>query len=166
MPPRQNAPEPTPISPIDAAIDSVTPDQATLDQSTIDAFFQTTRPRLIEPVEIELDKTRHMRLPFWALRRFEKETGVGAWDHEQVWSYPPNLDLMIALIWAALLEEEPTLTLDQVEMLPGMEFANMLYLRGRLDALWGRNNPDPEPALPGGKVVVDAVPNAPAASTG
>lgn len=115
--------------------------------------FVTDRPRVVEPVSIMLDRERHMRLPFWALKKFQKVTGKSPWDHDAVWGYPPDLDGTITMIWCALLDEDPDLTLEQVERLPGMEFGNIHYLRHCLDKCWGENNPDPDPVEPG------AVPN-------
>jgi hypothetical protein len=113
--------------------------------------FDSTRPRLIEPVVIHIGgKDRHLRLPFWALRRFQKETGVSPWDHEKVWSIPADLDLTVALLWAAMLDEAPELTLDEVWMFEGLDFANIHYIRKCLDDCWGRNMPDPDKASAGG----------------
>ena len=109
--------------------------------------FDHTRPRLIEPVTIRIGgKDRHLRLPFWALRRFQKETGVSPWDHDKVWAVPADLELTVALLWAALLDESPELTLDEVWMFEGMDFANIHYIRKCLDDCWGRNMPDPDKA--------------------
>jgi hypothetical protein len=132
-----------------------------------DVAFLTEAPRIIEPVEIQLDRVRHMRLPFWALRRFQKATGVSPWDHEKLWGFPPDPDLIVHLLWAALLDEDPEITPAQVERMPGMDLANMLYLRGRLDLLWGRNNPDLEAQVAGaaGGTVPNPAPS-PAASPG
>lgn len=109
--------------------------------------FDSSKPRLIEPVEIEIGgKVRHLTLPFWALRRFQKTTGTSPWDHEKVWAIPADLDLTVALLWVALLEESPDLTMDEVWMFKGLDFANIHYVRRCLDDCWGRNMPGPEKA--------------------
>lgn len=107
--------------------------------------FDATKPRLFEPVTITLDRERHLRLPFSALRIFEQETGLSPWDSDLVWGWPPRLDTMLTLLWVALIDEDPTLTRDQLEGLPGVEFGNINYIRYCLDLCWGKNQPPPEP---------------------
>jgi hypothetical protein len=104
------------------------------------------KPRLIEPVPIELDKTRHLRLPFWALKMFEERTGINAWDEKIIFDWPPKLAVITTLLWVALLDEDDTLTLDQVERMPGLEFGNIYYILHCLDLCWGRNQPPADPA--------------------
>jgi hypothetical protein len=106
--------------------------------------FDITKPRIIKEVPIILDKERHLRLPFWALKKFQAETGVNPWDHSRVWSYPPDMDALVALIWCGLLDEDPDLTLEQVERMPNMDFGNIHYLRYCLDECWGENQPKPD----------------------
>lgn len=138
-------PEPA-ENPLDAAIDAIIieENQKAINEAPAPVPFISTKPRIVEPVEIELDRKRHLKLPFWALKRFEQLTGVSPWDHGKVWGYPPSIDLTVAMIWAGLLWEDPELTLEQVEMMPNMEFGNIHYLRFCLDECWGRNNPDAE----------------------
>lgn len=112
--------------------------------------FDSTQPRVVEPVTINLGgREMHLRLPFWALRRFEKATGVSPWDHEQVWKWPPKMDHVVHLLWAALLDENPDITVEEVERLEGMEFANVHYIRRKLDECWGRNANSPTQSSPG-----------------
>lgn len=114
-------------------------------QAAIEAAAEELRrntPRLVEPVSIMLDRERHLRLPFWAIRAFEKKAGVSAWDQDKVWGYPPNIDCLIAMVWAACLEEDPSLTIQQVERWDCMTFSNTVYIRRRLDLLWGLTMPD------------------------
>lgn len=125
-----------------------------------DPPWDTSKPRVIEPVEIILGgEVRHMRLPMWALNRFKKATGASPWDHDRVWGFPPDPEIITALIWAALLEEDPTILPGQVERFPEMDLTNMLYIRARLDLLWGRTNPEPSAAQAAG----GADPNQPTA---
>jgi hypothetical protein len=70
------------------------------------------------------------------------------------------------MIWCGLLEEDPTLTIEQVERLPGMEFGNIHYLRHVLDECWGRNNPDAVAGEAPKGGVVDPNPPGDTASTG
>lgn len=107
--------------------------------------FDRTRPRLIAPVTIMLDRERSLRLPFHALLAFEQASGISPWDFDKVWGYPPSVKTLVLLLWAALIDEDPDLTIAQVERLPGVEFANVHYIRDKLDACWGANQPDPEP---------------------
>ncbi len=122
---------------------------AIVSDSPVAEPFDITRPRLIEPVEIILDRPRHLRLPFWALKKFEATTGVSPWDHSKVWSYPPNMDILCTMIWVGLLDEDPDLTLEEVERFPNMDFGNIHYLRHCLDECWGRNQPKVQPGQTG-----------------
>lgn len=105
--------------------------------------FDVTRPRLFNRVTIQLDRERPLHLNFKALRLFEQQTGVGAWD-DVVWDRPYKLKLLSTLLWAALLEDDPTLTLDALYELPGMEFGNIHYIWKTLQDCWGSNHPQPE----------------------
>lgn len=119
--------------------------------------FDVTQPRVVEPVAIQFgSQVKHLRLPFWALRKFQKATNVSPWDHRKVWGWPPDMDLVIHLVWAGLLDENPDITVEEVERLEGMDFANIHYIRSRLDECWGRNADSPEAPAEGSG---DAVPN-------
>lgn len=107
--------------------------------------FDITKPRVIKEVPIELDKPRHLRLPFWALKKFQEVTGINPWDHSKVWAYPPDMDALVAMIWCGLLDEDPELKLEEVERFPNMDFGNIHYLRYCLDECWGENHPKVEP---------------------
>ena len=121
--------------------------------------FDITKPRIIKDVPIELDRVRHLRLPFWALKKFQQETGINPWDHSKVWTYPPDMDALVALIWCGLLDEDPELTKEQVERFPNMDFGNIHYLRYCLDECWGENHPKAEGDAPAGSKATD--PNSP-----
>jgi hypothetical protein len=111
--------------------------------------FNMRVPRLIEPVAIQLDKTRHLRLPFWALKLFEEKTGLSAWDNDKVFAWPPKLGVIVTLLWCALLDEDPDLTIERVERMPGLEFGQIYYVLHCLDECWGRNAPAPDAAPDG-----------------
>ncbi len=111
--------------------------------------FDRTRPRLLEPVTIMLDRERHLRLPFKALRIYEQETGLRVYDADTTWAHPSEpgfrLDALVTLLWAALIDEDPALTIEQVWEMPGLEMGNIHYIRTKLDDCWGRNGPPPAP---------------------
>lgn len=107
--------------------------------------FDITKPRIIKDVPIELDKTRNLRLPFWALKKFQDVTGINPWDHSKVWTYPPDMDALVTLVWCGLLDEDPDLTVDQVMRFPNMDFGQIHYLRYCLDECWGENHPKADP---------------------
>lgn len=115
--------------------------------------FDITKPRIIKEVPIDLDKTRHLRLPFWALKKFQTETGINPWDHSKVWAYPPDMDALVTMLWVGLLDEDPDLTREQVERFPNMDFGNIHYLRYCLDECWGENQPKPDANVIEGTVV-------------
>jgi hypothetical protein len=156
------APKGTPSQVVDAAIDAVAKLDAALHDSAEQAGpidppqpalvrepFNMRAPRLIEPVAIQLDKTRHLRLPFWALKLFEEKTGLSAWDNDKVFAWPPKLGVIVTLLWCALLDEDPDLTIERVERMPGLEFGQIYYVLNCLDECWGRNAPAPDPAPDG-----------------
>lgn len=83
--------------------------------------------RIIEPVEIELDKKRSMILTMGALMAAEREINkLRALEPKRsvfhlidqeirgVKELDISADLMLVLLWASLLHEEPTLTVDAV----------------------------------------------------
>jgi hypothetical protein len=102
-----------------------------------------SRPRIVKPVPIMLDRERHMVMDFVAMDAFEDVTGLSAWGREAWDGRPRNV---VALIWAALLHEDPDLDLDAFKRLPCMTLANMGYLTERLGELWGEAFPDADDA--------------------
>lgn len=85
-------------------------------------------PRLIEPVEIELDRKRFLDLDMAALWAAEKELSKQRGQRVSVFRVIqeevaggstlealPNLsvELILVLFWAALLRNDPEITLDQ-----------------------------------------------------
>jgi hypothetical protein len=106
--------------------------------------FDMTKPRVIEPVPIELDRTRHLILPMWALMDFEEKTGISPWDTDKILKYPPDLKLLSTFLWEGLREEDPDLTIDQVRKMKGLDWGNVYYILHCLDLCWGTNAPEPE----------------------
>lgn len=114
-------------------------------------------PTVVKPVEILLDRPRSMVMDFAAMEAFEEATGLSAWGRE-AWDGSPKHT--VALIWSALLHEDPELTLDQVKRMPCMTLANVGYLSDRLADLWGVSMPDADAdAPPAEEGTGDADPN-------
>ncbi len=65
------------------------------------------------PVDINLDKTRQIKLTFLAMRRAERERGMG-WI---AMLSPQNAgaDTLLCLLWAGLLKDDPSLTIAQLD---------------------------------------------------
>ena len=97
-----------------------------------------SRPRIVKPVPITLDRDRSMVMDFTAMEAFEQVTGLSAWGRD-AWDGNPRH--VIALIWAALLHEDPELKLDDVKRMPCMSLGNLAYLTERLSELWGETMP-------------------------
>ena len=96
------------------------------------AITPISQPRIVKPVPILLDKPRTMVMDFAAMEAFEDQTGLSAWGRE-AWDGRPRT--VVALIWAALLHEDPDLSLDALKRLPCMSLGNMAYLTERLPML-------------------------------
>lgn len=144
--------------PLNQAIDEIV-EEALADAAPID----TTKPNIIKPVEIVLGgKTRKLQFPMWALMKFQEVTGISPWDQDKAWGYPPDPQILVTMLWCALLADDETLTREQVMRFPEFQLSNVLHIRGRLNLLWGFSNPDPDPNAPAG--VAD--PNVAVASTG
>lgn len=78
-------------------------------------------------IAIELDKERHLRFDLNAYAAFEKETGVEMFDLEGKFS----ATVIRALLWASLLHEEKTLTLEQVGAM--VHAGNMVYVQQQIN---------------------------------
>ena len=63
-------------------------------------------------VEIELDKTRHLKLDFAALLALEEKTGVNIFDADSFTVNSPTK--LRAMVWCMLIHEDPDLTLVEV----------------------------------------------------
>ena len=115
------------------------------------------QPRIVKPVPILLDKPRSMVMDFAAMEAFEGATTLSAWSRE-AWDGNPRH--IAAMIWAALLHEDPDLTLDAVKRMPSMTLANLGYLQDRLTLLWGETMPEADEA-DAAEGTSDADPNPP-----
>lgn len=65
-------------------------------------------------VEIQLDKVRHLRFDTNSLIQAEKALGIGIGDICLALQKRPSLELTRGMLWAGLLPEDPTLTLETV----------------------------------------------------
>jgi hypothetical protein len=97
----------------------------------------------LEPVPILLDRLRHLRMDFRGMRAFKKQTGLSPWGREAWTDADP--DILLALLWASLIHEDPELAIEDVERMPGVDMGNIGYLTERLGRLWGASMPEPEP---------------------
>lgn len=109
--------------------------------------FDVDNPRVIEPVDILINGTRRrLRLPLRSIRAFEKLTGISIWDSEKVWTYPPNVDMLQNVLWAALIWEWPDVKISDMDDWDVFEFGNIHYVRRKLNQCWGENQPQPDEA--------------------
>lgn len=131
-------------------------------EEPVQPAFDATRPRLFRRITVELDRERPLRLNFKALRIFEQETGESGWNEEKIWAYPWNVKLVLSYLWVALLDDDPTLTIEQLEELPGVEMGNLPYIRRQLQLCWGENAVPADPK-PNGRA---AAPNGQSPRTG
>jgi hypothetical protein len=102
--------------------------------------YVVPKPKIVKPVPITLDRERTMVMNFRAMKTFHKMTGLSPWSRP-VWD-DPSPDIMAALLYCALSHEDPRLTLEDVENMPGLEMGNMAYIHERIGELWGETMPD------------------------
>lgn len=89
-------------------------------------------------VEIELDKTRHLKLDLNAMANFEKATGKSFTEIGKDLS-AQNIR---ALLWASLLHEEPKLSQNDVG--GWIDVTNMSYVAKKLGELTNKSMPKSE----------------------
>lgn len=83
-------------------------------------------PSIVEPIPLDLDRRRHVRLDNRAMFLAER-TLCRVWDRKvnllSVLADPQGLTLndLAALLWAGLQHEDPTLTLEQVQDLMDLD---------------------------------------------
>lgn len=58
---------------------------------------------------IELDKTRHLRYDWAAIREIESQTGVKIGEFSKLFD-PPSITNLLTVLWAGLVHEDPDLT--------------------------------------------------------
>lgn len=145
----------------EGAVPAAAPDDAPVKATALPPL-DDTQPRVFERVTLKLDRERPLHFTFKALRLFEEKTGVNGFHEEKIWPYPWDLKIILPYIWAGLLEDDPELTVEKLEELPGMEYGNIIYFRRQCQRAWGQNAPPPEPKTNG----KSAAPNAQAHRTG
>lgn len=103
---------------------------------------------IITPVSIDLDPESdvvyRMRMTNKATRIIDEMTGINIWqgigDINNVKAHH-----LCVMVWACLLWEHPTLTLEKVEEMPGMDAVNFVYIITRLDKLLTESTPVADP---------------------
>jgi len=91
-------------------------------------------------VKIQLDKIRKLKLDLNAMAIFEETAGLSCFD--QVTWEKMSARTVRALLWAALLHEDSTLTLTDVGGFVSME--NLEYVTGKLMEAWQKAAPKAE----------------------
>jgi len=91
-------------------------------------------------VAISLDRERHLRFDFNAVRYFEKETGKNLMA-SGVLTNLSGTD-MVVLLWACLRHEDKDLTIDDVGGM--VHFGNIGLVSGALAEMYAANVPKPE----------------------
>lgn len=97
-------------------------------------------------VKITLDKERTLRFDFNALSAFEERTGKSALE-ASVWA-KPDARTLHALLWAALLHEDPDLTMKDVGAI--IHMGNLKYVSEKIREASIAANPEAEDADEGG----------------
>ena len=95
--------------------------------------------KAIPSVSIELDKERHMRLPFNAIIEFEKMTGkkITEMDEKNM-----SMENIRALIFVALKGEDKDLTVEQVGDM--LHFGNIGDVTKKINLLFEVSMPEKE----------------------
>ncbi len=91
-------------------------------------------PGPINVVEIKLDKVRHLLFDFKALRIAEKQI-FSDWGEKISVTKVLGPDITVTdlttLLWAALVHEDPSLTLDQISVL--LHLNNIEYVAAKVE---------------------------------
>lgn len=103
------------------------------------------RKQVMPAVEIELDKKRQLVFDFNALCKLEETTGKNALRGD-TWSNLSALDVR-ALLWGALLRDDPDLTLDQVGQF--IDFRNLEKITGAIQEAFEAAAASPEDSSEG-----------------
>lgn len=98
--------------------------------------------RVTDPVSIELDRVRHLRMDFEAMDLIAEQTGINLLGPDPLAREKMTPKAIATIIWACLLHEDPALTLDEVKRMPGMELANAGYLSDCIFDCFGIAMPD------------------------
>ena len=94
-----------------------------------------------QPITIQLDKERHLRLTLGGMRRFQEETGKSLWKGLDIKSLTEGD--AIALIWACLIWEDKDLKVEDVGfMLDPDKYDEIVK---KIIKSWGKENSSPLP---------------------
>ena len=93
----------------------------------------------IPTVKIDLDRERTLRFDFNALSAFEEATGRSALEPD-VWN-SPDARTLSALLWAAMLHEDESLTLKAARAM--IHAGNLAYVSGKIREASSASNPEP-----------------------
>lgn len=97
---------------------------------------------MVSEVKIQLDKERTLRFDFNALRTYEKATGLNMLRTNVLQNL--NLDDLTTLLWAALVHEDKSLTVDNVGAMLALDDATRVF--DALAQALGAAMPKPEEA--------------------
>lgn len=96
----------------------------------------------VPTVEIHLDRPRRAMLNLVAIRRIKDAPDMGV-DFLKRMENEPLVDHIDGLLWAALAEDSPDLTREQVAGM--IHFGNLSHIVERLGALFAPSMPDADP---------------------
>lgn len=68
----------------------------------------------MDTVAITLDRERHLRYTWGSINRFKKTTGLSFGEFEDDDPRLADFSVMAAMLWAGLIWEDDTLTVEQV----------------------------------------------------
>lgn len=97
---------------------------------------------MVSEVKIQLDKERTLRFDFNALRAYEKATGRNMLRTNVLQNL--NLDDLTTLLWAALVHEDKSLTVDNVGAMLTLKDSDRIF--DALTAAFSEAMPKPEAA--------------------
>jgi len=98
-------------------------------------------------VKIQLDRIRKLKLDMNGMAAFEETTGLSCLDRT-TWE-KMNVRTMRVMLWAALLLEEPEITLTDVGKLVTLD--NIEYVADKLREAWDKATPDKGESEKGGQ---------------
>ena len=119
--------------------------QEAVNQVLADVKYEHPAPSAVRTVEIQLDKTRNLRMGLGAMKRIQELTGDNPWDGNVWGNLSRDTNKLAVWLWQCLRHEDPELTLEQVEEMDGTELSNIPYIIDRLGMLWGFSMPEPDP---------------------
>lgn len=117
------------------------------------AKIDITKPVIIKPVNVYLEDDKaddyyQLRLTNQALQLIEEHVGINLWQGlGAIENIKPRH--LAQIVWACLLWKHKDLKIEDVEIMPGMDLPNLLYIVGRIDAAIYAHMPEPEPLKEG-----------------